>query len=99
MDEASERSLFYYLVQSERDPASDPVVLWLNGGPGCSSFDGFVYENGPFSFQPGSTPGGLPKLHPNPYTWSKVTSSFTFFFSFLVWSIIGNKLSFRLLSD
>jgi serine carboxypeptidase-like clade 1 len=74
MDEASERSLFYYLVQSERDPAADPVVLWLNGGPGCSSFDGFVYENGPFSFQPGSTPGGLPKLHPNPYTWSKVSN-------------------------
>lgn len=46
VDESHERSLFYYLVLSERDPAADPVVLWLNGGPGCSSFDGFVYENG-----------------------------------------------------
>ena len=46
MDESSERSLFYYLVLSERDPATDPVVIWLNGGPGCSSFDGFVYGNG-----------------------------------------------------
>jgi hypothetical protein len=46
VDERSERSLFYYLVLSERDPATDPVVIWLNGGPGCSSFDGFVYGNG-----------------------------------------------------
>uniref|UniRef100_A0A8R7VKE9 Uncharacterized protein n=1 Tax=Triticum urartu TaxID=4572 RepID=A0A8R7VKE9_TRIUA len=59
-------------VLSERARAADPVVLWLNGGPGCSSFDGFVYENGPFNFERGSTPGGLPKLHLNPYSWSKV---------------------------
>ncbi|XP_048551200.1 serine carboxypeptidase 1-like isoform X3 [Triticum urartu] len=61
-------------VLSERARAADPVVLWLNGGPGCSSFDGFVYENGPFNFERGSTPGGLPKLHLNPYSWSKVSS-------------------------
>ncbi|KAG2571210.1 hypothetical protein PVAP13_7KG015100 [Panicum virgatum] len=71
VDEASERSLFYYLALSERDPAADPVVLWLNGGPGCSSFDGFVYENGPFNFEPGST---LPRLQLNPYSWSKVSN-------------------------
>jgi serine carboxypeptidase-like clade 1 len=73
VDGASERSLFYYLVLSERDPAADPVVLWLNGGPGCSSFDGFVYEHGPFTFEPrrSTTPGGLPRLRLNPYSWSK----------------------------
>ncbi|GJN37092.1 hypothetical protein PR202_gb26015 [Eleusine coracana subsp. coracana] len=71
VDEASERSLFDYLVLSERDPATDPVVVWLNGGPGCSSFDGFVYENGPFNIEPGSTHGGLPKLKLNSNSWSK----------------------------
>ena len=33
VDESNGRRLFYYLVLSERDPAIDPVVLWLNGAP------------------------------------------------------------------
>ncbi|XP_006652175.2 serine carboxypeptidase 1-like [Oryza brachyantha] len=76
VDEARGRRLFYYLVESERDPTADPVVLWLNGGPGCSSFDGFVYENGPFGFGRAARPGGggLPDLELNPYTWSKVSN-------------------------
>ncbi|EEF47388.1 serine carboxypeptidase, putative [Ricinus communis] len=57
----------------ERSPLKDPVVLWLNGGPGCSSFDGFVYEHGPFNFQEHKK-GTLPILHLNPYSWSKVAS-------------------------
>ncbi|CAL5386089.1 unnamed protein product [Camellia sinensis] len=56
------------------NPTKDPVVLWLNGGPGCSSFDGFVYEHGPFNFEMGETKGSLPKLHLNPYSWSKVSN-------------------------
>lgn len=44
--EVDEKNLFYYFAVSERNPSQDPVVLWLNGGPGCSSFDGFVYEHG-----------------------------------------------------
>jgi len=30
--ETHHRSLFYYFVEAEVDPASKPVVLWLNGG-------------------------------------------------------------------
>ncbi|XP_015875795.2 serine carboxypeptidase-like 20 [Ziziphus jujuba] len=68
------KNLFYYFVESERKPATDPVVLWLNGGPGCSSFDGFVYEHGPFNFKEGKPKGSLPILYLNPYSWSKVSN-------------------------
>ncbi|GAU32426.1 hypothetical protein TSUD_158240, partial [Trifolium subterraneum] len=68
------KNLFYYFVSSERNPSKDPVVLWLNGGPGCSSFDGFVYEHGPFNFEAAKSKGKLPTLHNNPYSWSKVSN-------------------------
>ncbi|KAL7081806.1 hypothetical protein ACP275_14G061600 [Erythranthe tilingii] len=74
IDETYGKKLFYYFVESERNPNKDPVVLWLNGGPGCSSFDGFVYEHGPFNFEAGKPRGSLPTLHLNPYSWTKVSS-------------------------
>ncbi|XP_058743459.1 serine carboxypeptidase-like 20 [Vicia villosa] len=69
-----EKNLYYYFVESQGQPSQDPVVLWLNGGPGGSSFDGFVYEHGPFNFEAAKTKGNLPTLHLNPYSWTKVSS-------------------------
>ncbi|XP_076937645.1 serine carboxypeptidase-like 46 [Bidens hawaiensis] len=37
VDAKKKRALFYYFVEAEVDPVSKPLVLWLNGGPGCSS--------------------------------------------------------------
>jgi len=48
VDIAKTRSIFYWFVESARDPKNDPVVLWTNGGPGCSGVTGFMTELGPF---------------------------------------------------
>lgn len=33
VDEKKQRALFYYFAEAEIQPASKPLVLWLNGGP------------------------------------------------------------------
>jgi carboxypeptidase C (cathepsin A) len=40
--------LFFWMVESQSSPSTDPIVMWINGGPGSSSFLGFFGENGPY---------------------------------------------------
>ncbi|CAN1328519.1 Serine carboxypeptidase 24 [Linum perenne] len=42
-------ALFYWLTEAASNPSTKPLVLWLNGGPGCSSVAfGASEEIGPF---------------------------------------------------
>lgn len=33
VDNVRGKNLFFWFVESQNNPASDPVVLWMNGGP------------------------------------------------------------------
>ncbi|CAN7112684.1 unnamed protein product [Brassica rapa subsp. narinosa] len=74
VSEAEEDQLFYYFIKSESNPKTDPLLVWLTGGPGCSSFSGLVYENGPLAFKVETYNGSVPSLVSSTYSWTKVAN-------------------------
>ncbi|WOH14020.1 hypothetical protein DCAR_0933536 [Daucus carota subsp. sativus] len=72
--EKDDVELFYYFVESERNPADDPLVVWIAGGPGCSSLRAFFYEIGPLTFDYSRSKDEKPSLLLNPYSWTKVSN-------------------------
>lgn len=58
--------LFFWHVGATYQPSAvRKRILWLNGGPGCSSMDGALLELGPFRFDPDGS------LVENEGTWTK----------------------------
>ncbi|KAJ9110119.1 hypothetical protein QFC19_001790 [Naganishia cerealis] len=47
LDISETKHLFFWFFESRSSPSEDPLVLWLNGGPGCSSTTGLLFELGP----------------------------------------------------
>ncbi|XP_061365900.1 serine carboxypeptidase-like 25 isoform X3 [Gastrolobium bilobum] len=64
------RALFYWLTEASQNPLTKPLVIWLNGGPGCSSVAyGASEEIGPFRIN--KTASGL---YINKFSWNTVTN-------------------------
>ncbi|MCJ1477188.1 hypothetical protein MMC13_005859 [Lambiella insularis] len=61
--------LWFWFFPSDNPAASDEITVWLNGGPGCSSLDGLLQENGPFSWQSGTF-----RPIKNIYAWTNLTN-------------------------
>lgn len=47
VDVTDTHRLFYWYFDSRNDPENDPIILWMNGGPGGSSLLGLFNEMGP----------------------------------------------------
>lgn len=60
--------MHYLFVTSTNKPLKDDTVLWLNGGPGCSSLLGFSQEIGPNMLFSGSNKFAT---FFNPYSWNQ----------------------------
>merc|ERR1711865_1188654 len=66
--EAGAKELFYWYHEATSDASTKPLVLWLNGGPGCSSLGGMFTENGPYVLD------SHLNITLNPFSWNKVAN-------------------------
>lgn len=77
--EDDDKKLFYWLFEpdtSNHPNIADkdiPLLIWLNGGPGCSSMDGLFLENGPLSLIPPASDGSKSDwtIQINDHSWHK----------------------------
>ena len=56
---------FYWMFEARTNPETAPVVLWMTGGPGCSSAVALFGENGPCHVTDDGT-----ATTPNKFSWN-----------------------------
>ncbi|KXS22118.1 alpha/beta-hydrolase [Gonapodya prolifera JEL478] len=66
-DPKDPNQLFFWFFPSQNPNSTKQIMIWLNGGPGCSSFEGLFQENGPFLWQYGTL-----KPFPNRWSWTNL---------------------------
>ncbi|CAN1809473.1 Serine carboxypeptidase 24 [Linum perenne] len=72
-------AMFYWLTEAASNPSTKPLVLWLNGGPGCSSVAfGASEEIGPFRINKTAS-----SLYLNKYSWNRAEDSLTFLITWM----------------
>jgi len=63
---SSKSDYFFWLFESQSEPSTDPLIMWLSGGPGCSSMLALFAENGPCTMNKDGT-----DTITNPHSWHK----------------------------
>ncbi|KAI8871219.1 peptidase S10, serine carboxypeptidase, partial [Ramicandelaber brevisporus] len=59
------KAFFFWMFESRNKPSTDPLLIFMNGGPGCSSLYGLFNELGPcFIGMDNQT------AHINPFAWN-----------------------------
>jgi carboxypeptidase C (cathepsin A) len=59
--------MFFWFFESRQSPETAPLMIFLNGGPGCSSMIGLT-ENGPYILHSDMN------LTLNPYSWNSIAN-------------------------
>jgi carboxypeptidase C (cathepsin A) len=65
------KQLHYVAALSQNDPKTDPVIVWFNGGPGCSSMLGWAQEHGAYVIEDGTN-----NFVRNDYAWNTEANMF-----------------------
>ncbi|KAJ3551296.1 hypothetical protein NM688_g4786 [Phlebia brevispora] len=63
------RKLFFWFFPPGPQGSTEDLIFWTNGGPGCSSLEGLLQENGPFSWSFGQA-----KPTQNQFSWTNLSS-------------------------
>ncbi|TFY81162.1 hypothetical protein EWM64_g2854 [Hericium alpestre] len=63
------RKLFFWFWPTTNPDNANDLVFWTNGGPGCSSMEGFLQENGPISWS-----WGQESPSANPWSWTQLAN-------------------------
>ncbi|BEJ16680.1 hypothetical protein CspHIS471_0600810 [Cutaneotrichosporon sp. HIS471] len=74
LDVGGGKDLFFYFFESRGNPKEDPIIMWINGGPGCSSSIGLFMELGPCTVA--DNPKTVNDTKPNPYSWNEHANIF-----------------------
>ncbi|RFU80036.1 carboxypeptidase cpds [Trichoderma arundinaceum] len=67
-NDTSSNLFFWFWPTADPEPR-DEIVIWLNGGPGCSSLGGMLKEHGAILW-----PNGLPAPVRNPWSWHHISN-------------------------
>ena len=60
------KNYFYWFFEARNNPETAPTILWMTGGPGCSSGIALFKENGPCMIDPAHQD----QTKPNPFSWN-----------------------------
>lgn len=67
--ESTDGHMFFWFFPTTAADDPKEIIIWLNGGPGCSSLSGLLQENGPISWQKGTF-----KPYANLWSWHHISN-------------------------
>jgi carboxypeptidase C (cathepsin A) len=73
---SGDKHFYFAYFESRANPEKDPLVLWLNGGPGCSSMTGLFMELGPCTVNEDGE-----SARENPNSWVGNAGEVSFFYN------------------